>query len=161
MSTLLDKYPEDLERCKGIATKMQVLLKERKQAEAAGKSTATVDYKLKAESGKLTKECINMDKMVYEYENNVAKYESIGESTKKKRIKEIKPLADTWKRSIEEVKAIFEAKTMAQAAPSNIDMNQQVQDLESNTKYKAVRDEDGEYTHTKELSNAQLMAHNK
>ena len=130
----IDKYAEDLERCKGIHAKIQGLLKERKQAETAGKSTATVDYKLKAESGKLTKECINLDKLVYEYENNVAKYESIAEGTKKKRMKELKPLLDQWKKSVEEIKAIFEAKTMAQA-PASLDMNQEIQDLESNTKY--------------------------
>ena len=156
----IDKYAEDLERCKGIHAKIQGLLKERKQAETAGKSTATVDYKLKAESGKLTKECINLDKLVYEYENNVAKYESIAEGTKKKRMKELKPLLDQWKKSVEEIKAIFEAKTMAQA-PASLDMNQEIQDLESNTKYKAAREEDGEYAHTKELNAAQLMVHNK
>lgn len=135
-------------------------MKERQQAEAAGKSTATVDYKMKAESGKLTKECTNMDKLVYEYENNVAKYESIPDGTKRKRIKELKPLLDQWKKSIGEFKAVQDAKTMAMA-PTTVDMSQEIADLETNKKYKAERDEDGEYAHTKELSAAQLMQHNK
>lgn len=115
---------------------------------------------MKAESGKLTKECTNMDKLVYEYENNVAKYESIPDGTKRKRIKELKPLLDQWKKSIGEFKAVQDAKTMAMA-PTTVDMSQEIADLETNKKYKAERDEDGEYAHTKELSAAQLMQHNK
>lgn len=74
----MDRYKEDLDRTKDIQKKVQMFMQERQQAEAAGKSTSSIDYKLKAENAKLTKEIINLEKLIYEYENpNVSKHDGV------------------------------------------------------------------------------------
>lgn len=93
-----------------------------------------------------------MEKLVYEYENpNVSKYDSIDSGTKKKRIKELNSLIPTWKKSLDQAKLILDKKTMSQAA-TKIDMEEELQQYNHNTQYKAKKDEDGEYAHTKEMS---------
>ena len=157
----IDRYKEDLDRCKVSHKKLEGFFEERKQIEAQGKSTSGVDHKLKSEQFKLTKEVTTMEKLVYEYDNpNVTKYDKIDQGTKKKRIKELKPLIENWKRTIDQSKVLIEKKVMAQGG-SKIDMNEELADFQSNTQYKAKRNEDGDYAHTQEMSSQQIMQHNK
>ena len=71
---MVDRYQEDFQRCQEIKTKMDSLYEERRAAEAAKKPTSTVDYRLKSEAAKLTKEVTGLEKLIYLYENNDAKY---------------------------------------------------------------------------------------
>ena len=113
--------------------------------------------------GKLTKEIVGMEKMIYEYGNqNVAKYANISDSTKKQRIKALEKLVAESQKSIDTVKNIVQKNQMAQGAiQDTIDMSQEVADYEAQNYHKAQRGEDGDYAHTKEMSNAQIMQHNK
>ena len=122
----VDRYKEDLERCKDSHKKLESFFTERKQIESQGRSTTGIDHKLKSENFKLTKEVVNMEKLVYEYENpNVSKYDGIDAGTKKKRIKELKPLIDNWKKSLDAAKLILDKKTMSQGA-TKIDMEEEL-----------------------------------
>jgi hypothetical protein len=70
-----------------------------------------------------------MEKLVYEYDNpNVTKYDKIDQGTKKKRIKELKPLIENWKRTIDQSKVLIEKKVMAQGG-AKIDMNEELADF--------------------------------
>ena len=113
--------------------------------------------------GKLTKEIVGMEKMIYEYGNkNVAKYANISDGTKKQRIKALEKLVAESQKSIDTVKNIVQKNQMAQGAiQDTIDMSQEVADYEAQNYHKAQRGEDGDYAHTKEMSNAQIMQHNK
>ena len=52
-----------------------------------------------------------MEKLIYEYENpNVSKYDSIDSGTKKKRVKELKPLINSWKTTIDQTKVFIDRK---------------------------------------------------
>ena len=45
----IDRYKDDLQRCKDSHKKLDGFLQERKQIESAGKSTSAIDHKLKSE----------------------------------------------------------------------------------------------------------------
>lgn len=97
----IDRYKDDLQRCKESHKKLEGFLVER-QAAQPGQSTSAIDHKLKSENFKLTKDVVAMEKLVYEYENpNVSKYDNIDSGTKKKRCKELKSLINTWKNTID------------------------------------------------------------
>lgn len=86
---------------------MDNFINERKNIEAQGNSTSAIDHKLKAEYFKLTKEVTQLEKLVYEYENpNVTKHSGVSNDQKNKRLKELKPLIDTWKKSMTAAKLI-------------------------------------------------------
>jgi len=102
-------------------------LDERKQVDSQGKSTSAIDHKLKSENFKLTKEVVTMEKLVYEYENpNVSKYDNIDSGTKKKRVKELKPLLNSWKTTIDQTKVLIDRKAMGAVGTTKIYMDNEL-----------------------------------
>ena len=122
----VDRYKEDLKRTKGIHSQLETFINDRKNIEAQGNSTSAIDHKLKAEYFKLTKEVTQLEKLVYEYENpNVTRHSAISGDQKNKRLKELKPLIESWKKSMTAAKLIQDKKTMVNAG-AKIDMDEEL-----------------------------------
>ena len=77
---MVDRYQDDLKRAKGINDDLTKTFKERQELQKQGKPTGRFDYRLKSDLDKLKLEIVALDKLIYLYQNNDAKYADISQT---------------------------------------------------------------------------------
>ena len=149
---MTDHFPEDFAKAEELAERLRTQLQEVKDIKAKNpdKSTARQEYMMRATYNTLKTNMTNMEKLRYEYECESAMYAHLTKKQKSKRIDQIDGFKGKNEATLNEYNSLMNKK-----AENRTSLN--ANDDEEPLRPKLVKGEDGEYEHTRNQTNEQVL----